>query len=89
MAGKEFENLLSGDLSKIPENMKEVIGQLVSLVNFYLDKSPGSRGELVAKLMEYVDSKESVESMLSDAKTLGNSLPGSDMIANRVSSIKN
>lgn len=87
MQSKEFGDLLAGNTEKIPSQIKGLLEQLVAFVNAFLPKAPGSREETIARLLEYVDSKESVDSMLETSRLFTGSLATStDVEAKRVAS---
>jgi hypothetical protein len=79
MEGKEFAELLAGNTEDIPSQIRGLVDQLVALVNSYLPKAPASRAEMIARLREYVDSKESVDSMLETSGQFGEFLASSDV----------
>lgn len=79
--GKEFADLLAGNTKDIPSEIRGLVEQLVSFVNAFLPKD--RREETIARLMEYVDSKESVDSMLETTRLFGGSL-ASNLDAKRV-----
>ena len=90
MAGEEFANLLAGNAKDLPDPIKGIIGQLVDLVNYYLNKNPGTKPETIARLLEYVDSKDSVDSMLETSNLFTSFLKTDDDVdANRLASGKN
>lgn len=64
MAGLDMAALLNGSSTKdIPDpEVRKLVDQLVSMINAFMPK--GKREEIIARLSEYVDSKESVDSML-------------------------
>lgn len=68
MHGKEFAALLSGDVKDIDPAIRELVSQLADLVNSHLPGDPKAREETIARLMEYVDSKDSVDSMLQTSR---------------------
>lgn len=85
MEGKEFAELLAGNTEDIPSQIRGLVDQLVSLVNSFLPKAPASRADMIARLMEYVDSKESVDSMLETSGQFGEFLASSKNVdASRV-----
>lgn len=86
MQGKEFAGLLSGDTNNVDPAIRELVGQLASLVNFYLPNDPKARAETIARLMEYVDSKDSVDSMLQTSRLFTSSLDTGTVDANRLAS---
>lgn len=86
MHGKEFAGLLSGDAKNLEPPIRELVDQLASLVNFYLPKDPKAREETLARLMEYVDSKDSVDSMLQTSRLFTSSLDTGSVDANRLAS---
>lgn len=88
MQGKEFENLLAGNTADLPEEVKSLIEQLVSLVNAYLPQDPKSRANTIGRLMEYVDSKDSVDSMLETSRLFASFLDTNDLDATRLASGK-
>lgn len=88
MGGKEFENLLAGNTKDLPDPIKGIIGQLVDMVNYYLNKNPGTKPETIARLMEYVDSKDSVDAMLETSNLFTSFLKADDVDANRLASGK-
>lgn len=88
MQSKEFDQLLAGNTGDLPSEIKGVIEQLVGLVNAYLPKNPKTRSETIARLMDYVDSKDSVDSMLETSRIFTSSLTTGDVNANRLASGK-
>jgi hypothetical protein len=89
MQGKEFGSLLAGNTADLPEQIKGLVEQLVGLVNYYLPTDPKSREETIAGLMEYVDSKDSVDSMLQTSHMFASFLNTGDVDAERLASEKN
>ncbi len=63
MAGEELSSLLAGN-TDVHEDIKPLLTQLVGLINQYLPANPKERAEMLASLMDYVDNKHSVDSML-------------------------
>jgi len=84
MEGKEMASLLAGNTADIPASVRNILDQLVGLVNFYLPKDAGARAETIARLMEYVDSKDSVDSMLETSRLYTSFLNTGDVDANRL-----
>jgi len=77
MTGEEFAKLVNssldeeepyikplGDQPEIHESIKSLVKQLVGLLKGFLPTDPAERAEMVSSLMEYVDNKNSVDSML-------------------------
>jgi hypothetical protein len=64
MAGVDMASLLNGGSTKdIPnKDVRDTVDQLVALVNSYIP--PSKRDVIIARLSEYVDSKDPVDSML-------------------------
>jgi hypothetical protein len=88
MQGKEFENLLAGNTTDLPEEVKGLIEQLVSLVNAYLPQDSKSKADTIRRLMEYVDSKDSVNSMLETSRLFASFLDTNDLDSTRLASGK-
>lgn len=66
MQSTELQGLLAGDTSELNPEVKGILEQLASLVNAFLPKN--SRESTIARLLEYVDSKDSVDSMLETSR---------------------
>lgn len=79
MSGEEFRALLHEDTSKLPEPIRETIQQLVGLINGYLPKDPAEREATIANLADYVDKKQSTDSMLSATRAFSGVLKNRDM----------
>ena len=62
--GEEFEAVLNGEANDLPEMIRPQAQMLAALINSYLPTDPKERAAMVACLMDYVDSKDSVDSML-------------------------
>lgn len=90
MSGKELKDLLDEEdptlpNAKFPEEMKAIMPQiqeLVSAINRFLPKDPQARAEMISRLMEYVDSKKSVDSMLQTTKDYNEMLKTSQSVEN-------
>lgn len=83
MQGKEFDDLLAGNAKDLGP-IQGLVDNLVGLVNFYLPKDPKERAEMIARLMEYVDSKDSVDSMLQTSRLFTSFLNTDDVEARRL-----
>lgn len=68
MSGKELADLVKGNTGEIPEKIKPTIDQLLELIDQYLPVDSEARTNTIVSLMEYVDSKKSVDSMLQTTK---------------------
>lgn len=83
MSGEELASILQGNTEDLPEEIKPLIDQLVGLIKLYLPKDPEARREAIANLMEYVDSKDSVDSMLETTHIFSGLLSTDDIDHNR------
>lgn len=85
MNAQEFIGLLNGDEIKgeIPQEIKDMFSQLVSQINGYLPKGGAEREVLLAQLGNYVDSKDSIDSML-DTTKLFVAMMGTDTQSKRI-----
>jgi hypothetical protein len=83
MTGEEFANLLNSKpgekASGLPPELQALLTELASYVNAFLPKDPASKADTISRLMEYIDSKDSVDSML-DTTRMFSSLLGTDEI---------
>ena len=70
MSGIDLASLLEGNTGDIPDAIKEPIEQLIDIANQYLPENPTDRGNILANLTKYVDSKQSVDSMLQTTRLL-------------------
>lgn len=81
MEGKEFADILAGHTGDIPSEIRGLVEQLAGFVNKFLPTD--RREETIARLREYVDSKESVDSMLETTRLFTGSL-ASNVDASRI-----
>lgn len=89
MGGNEFGNILNGDLKgDIPVELRNLLTKLAGYVNAFLPEDKASREATIARLLEYVDSKASVDEMLETAH-LFSSFLDAGLDANRLASGKN
>jgi hypothetical protein len=86
MHSKEFAALLSGEATNVDPAIKGLVSQLADLVNHYLPTDSKARAETIARLMEYVDSKDPVDSMLQTSRLFSSFLNTSSVDANRLAS---
>lgn len=83
MTGEEFGSVLKGETQDLPEKIKPLIDQLAFLIKANLSSNEKSRTETIIRLMDYVDTKDSIDSMLQSTQILKNLLPSKDMERNR------
>lgn len=79
MTGEEFASILKGETGDIAEKIKPLIDQLAGLIKANLPKNEKTRTESIIKLMDYVDTKDSIDSMLQSTRLLSHLLPTKDM----------
>lgn len=79
MTGQELADILAGKTGDIPAQIKPLIDELVGYVNAFMPQEPAARAETLARLMQYVDGKSSVDSMLSTTRMFA-ALLGTDDI---------
>lgn len=84
MSGEEFASLLKGDTAKLPPQIKDLIESLLDQIKAYLPDDPEKRSSLVVSLMEYVDSKDSVDNMLQTTRMFTAALSTSDIDQRRL-----
>lgn len=75
MQGLDFEAILNGNTADIPDAIRGLVEQLAAQINGYLPKDSTQRAAIIARLMEYVDRKEPVDSMLETTAELSAYLP--------------
>lgn len=80
MTGEEFADLLDNDNPDLPDEIKPHVQELVSLIKSFLPKDPAARAEMISRLMDYVDTKHSVDSMLNTTKGYDQMLKSSDTV---------
>lgn len=85
MSGIDMESLINGSAT-IPNSdpNKGIVDQLLGVIRGYLPADAAAREEAIARLSEYVDSKESADSMLGTASELSTSLGGGTITAARI-----
>lgn len=79
MTGEEFGAILKGETQDIHDKIKSLIEQLTGLVKANLPISQEARAETILRLMDYVDSKDSIDSMLQSTRILANLLSTKDV----------
>ncbi|MBA3816682.1 MAG: hypothetical protein H0X29_09245 [Parachlamydiaceae bacterium] len=79
MTGEEFGAILKGETNDIHERIKSLIEQLSFLIKANLPAAEKVREETVLKLMDYVDSKDSIDSMLQSTRILATLLSTKDV----------
>lgn len=79
MTGEEFGEILKGTTDDIHEKIKALVEQLAQLIKANLPKPEEVRAETVLRLMDYVDSKDSIDSMLQSTRILANLLSTKDV----------
>ena len=84
MQGNDMVSVLAGNTADIPDHVRNIVDQLAGLVNFYMPKDAGARASTLAALMEYVDSKDSVDSMLETSRLYTSFLNTGDIDAKRL-----
>lgn len=73
--GKEFADLLEeGGTNDLNPAIKPTIQKLVAQIQSFLPTDPAERANVIASLSEYIDSKDSVDSMLSTTRMFAASL---------------
>jgi hypothetical protein len=88
MHSKEFANILAGDIKgDVPADLRNLLTQLAGFVNNFLPTDQAARKTTIASLLEYVDSKDSVDSMLETSHLFASFLDA-DLDANRLASGK-
>lgn len=85
MSGMDMGSLIAGDTRGLGQ-IKGLVEQLVALVNRYLPQDPKIREETINRLMEYVDNKESVDSMLETSGLFTSFLNASEVDSRRITS---
>jgi hypothetical protein len=85
MQGQELADLLNGNSTGLSPDIQNLVGQLVGLVNRFMPSK--TRAETLAQLMDYVDSKDSVDSML-ETSNLFASFLSPDVDGLRLASVK-
>lgn len=85
MSGKELEDMLNDEdpnlpNSNIPDQIKPQMQKLLALINEFLPQDPAARSEMISRLKEYVDSKDSVDSMLETTRDFNEVLKTSESI---------
>jgi hypothetical protein len=90
MSGEEFAEFFKPDnseaTSKLPPQIKSLVEQLLAKINGYLPTDPEKRSNLLVSLMEYVDSKDSVDSMLQTTRNFTQALSTNDIDQKRLQS---
>lgn len=79
MTGEEFGSILKGETQDIHAKIKPYIDQLAFLIKANLSKTEKARTETIVRLMDYVDTKDSINSMLKTTRILANLLPTEEM----------
>lgn len=79
MTGEEFGAVLKGETRDIHERIKSLVGQLTLLIKANLPVSVKVREETILRLMDYVDSKDSIDSMLESTRLLAHLLSTADV----------
>ena len=79
MTGEELGAILKGETSDIHEKIKLLVEQLAALIQSNLPAHAEVRAETILKLMDYVDSKDSIDSMLQSTRILANLLSTKDV----------
>lgn len=64
MAGEDLASILAGNTKDIPEQIRATVEQLAGLIRGFLPKEAGPRADVISRLMDYIDSKDPVDSML-------------------------
>lgn len=85
MSGVDMDSLIRGT-ANVPENqISGIVAQLLGVIRGYLPADAAARDEAIARLSEYVDSKESVDSMLGTSNLLSSQLGTGEITAERIS----
>lgn len=79
MTGLEFGTILKGETADIHEKIKPLIEQLAHLIKNNLPATEQARQDTILRLMDYVDSKDSIDSMLQSTRILANLLSTRDI----------
>lgn len=79
MTGEEFGAILKGETSDIHDRIKLLVEQLAGLIKANLPVYEEVRAETILKLMDYIDRKDSIDSMLQSTRILANLLSTKDV----------
>lgn len=83
MTGEEFASLLKGNTNVHPE-IKSLMTSLVDLLKSLLPQAGKARSQMIASLMEFVDSKTSVDDMLATTHLFKSLISTDDVYFNRL-----
>lgn len=64
MNGIEFADILNGNTGDLDEAIKPMIEQLAGIINLLMPSDPKERANVLGRLMNYIDGKQSIDSML-------------------------
>ncbi|MEI8365643.1 MAG: hypothetical protein WCF65_04410 [Parachlamydiaceae bacterium] len=76
MTGVDLRSLLQGNTQDLPDAIRGTVESLVAEINKYMPEDPTAHESLLSQLAEYVDSQESVDSMLQTKSMLGDLMRG-------------
>lgn len=83
MGGQELEGLLEGDFDNVDESLIPILSQLIAKINSLLPPRSES-GDLIERMKNYVDSKQSIDTMLSTTRIFKGLLVTDDLQQRRL-----